>query len=467
MNVVEQYSDLTDSQLVAVIDAALDALTTRGPDLSNDRAQLAVFAAAIRTQGRLQTFIHTRAAQLDTDEVAQRAHGTSLTTWAITTLTHTHREAATLVKAGEQLGRFPTITNAAQAGAVSPAQADAITQVLTDLPDDLPASTLAQGEQLMLDFAATFNSTELRRLAHHLLECLAPEVADQKEADRLERDHRHAQRTRHLTFTPDHHGSVFLKGSLPSPDAATLIALIDSYVTAQRGIDRLDPRTPTPTPGMRRADALMALVHAHSQAETAPKRAGDRPRATITLDYATLEATAKQLGLLQGRLGPTNEPIPGSVLRRLLCDADILPIILGSDGIPLDVGRTQRLVTPTIRAALEPTRPRLRLPRLRQTTHQLPRPPHPTLVERRHHRPTQPRPTLPPPPQPHRTQPPPQHRPLAHPPQRTHPHHHPTPTRRPHPNTPHPQPIPQPHPTQLRPAGHGKGMQRREISPAC
>lgn len=353
VNVVEQYSDLTDSQLVAVIDAALDALTTRGPDLSNDRDRLAVFAAAIRTQGRLQTFIHTRAAQLDTGEVAQRAHGTSLTTWAITTLTHTHREAATLVKAGEQLGRFPTITNAAQAGAVSPAQADAITQVLTDLPDDLPASTLAQGEQLMLDFAATFNSTELRRLAHHLLECLAPEVADQKEADRLERDHRHAQRTRHLTFTPDHHGSVFLKGSLPSPDAATLIALIDSYVTAQRGIDRLDPRTPTPTPGMRRADALMALVHAHSQAETAPKRAGDRPRATITLDYATLEATAKQLGLLQGRLGPTNEPIPGSVLRRLLCDADILPIILGSDGIPLDVGRTQRLVTPTIRAALD------------------------------------------------------------------------------------------------------------------
>ena len=50
-----------------------------------------MFAAAIRTQGRLQTFIHTRAAQLDTGEVAQRAHGTSLTTWAITTLTHTHR----------------------------------------------------------------------------------------------------------------------------------------------------------------------------------------------------------------------------------------------------------------------------------------------------------------------------------------------------------------------------------------
>ncbi|MBK8446843.1 MAG: DUF222 domain-containing protein [Micropruina sp.] len=45
--------------------------------------------------------------------------------------------------------------------------------------------------------------------------------------------------------------------------------------------------------------------------------------------------------------------MPGSVLRRLLCDADILPIVLDGDTQPLDVGRAQRLLTPPIRAALE------------------------------------------------------------------------------------------------------------------
>ena len=350
---MEQYRDLTEAQLVAVVDAALNQLTCERLNRATDREQLAVLAAAIRAQGRLVSWLQTRAAQLDAAEVAERAHGTSLTTWAITTLRYTHREAARLVKAGQRLTRFPTIAQAALAGGVHPAQAEAITAVLADLPDDLPAATIADGEQLMVQFAGSHNSAELRRLSSHLLECVAPDIAEAKEAERLERQHRQATRNRHLSFTPDHHGSVFIRGSLPSTDAEQFIALIDSYVTAQQGIDKLDPLTPTLTPGMRRADALMALVHAHQQCAHAPNRAGDRPRATITLNYHTLHAAAHQHGLLQGRSISTGEPIPGSVLRRLLCDADILPIVLDGDSQPLDVGRAQRLVTPPIRAALE------------------------------------------------------------------------------------------------------------------
>ena len=40
-------------------------------------------------------------------------------------------------------------------------------------------------------------------------------------------------------------------------------------------------------------------------------------------------------------------------LRRLCCDADLMPAVLGGPSEILDVGRTQRLVTPAIRAALE------------------------------------------------------------------------------------------------------------------
>ena len=41
-----------------------------------------------------------------------------------------------------------------------------------------------------------------------------------------------------------------------------------------------------------------------------------------------------------------------SVLRQLACDADILPIVLGGDSQPLDVGRQRRTVTDTQRRAL-------------------------------------------------------------------------------------------------------------------
>ncbi len=44
--------------------------------------------------------------------------------------------------------------------------------------------------------------------------------------------------------------------------------------------------------------------------------------------------------------------LPPGVLRRLACDAEIIPAILGSHGEVLDVGRLRRLVTPAIWTAL-------------------------------------------------------------------------------------------------------------------
>jgi HNH endonuclease len=60
-------------------------------------------------------------------------------------------------------------------------------------------------------------------------------------------------------------------------------------------------------------------------------------------------ATPPRLG---GGITGTGRQIAASVLRGLLCDADILPIVLGGSSEILDVGREHRLVTPAIRAAL-------------------------------------------------------------------------------------------------------------------
>ncbi len=53
--------------------------------------------------------------------------------------------------------------------------------------------------------------------------------------------------------------------------------------------------------------------------------------------------------------GPVTEDgltLTAAATRRLACDADIIPLVLGSQGQVLDVGRTQRLVTMTIWLAL-------------------------------------------------------------------------------------------------------------------
>ena len=44
--------------------------------------------------------------------------------------------------------------------------------------------------------------------------------------------------------------------------------------------------------------------------------------------------------------------LPAATIRRLACDANVIPIVLGGDGVPLDVGRAQRLATRDQRRAL-------------------------------------------------------------------------------------------------------------------
>ena len=66
----------------------------------------------------------------------------------------------------------------------------------------------------------------------------------------------------------------------------------------------------------------------------------------VTVDIDTLRdqlGTAESLGA--GLIG-------ASTARRLACDAKILPAVLGSDSVPLDLGRTTRVITPGQRAAV-------------------------------------------------------------------------------------------------------------------
>jgi hypothetical protein len=56
-----------------------------------------------------------------------------------------------------------------------------------------------------------------------------------------------------------------------------------------------------------------------------------------------------QVGVATTTLGEDLDP---ATVRRLACDADIIPGVLGADGSVLDVGRAQRLVTAAIWTAL-------------------------------------------------------------------------------------------------------------------
>lgn len=89
-----------------------------------------------------------------------------------------------------------------------------------------------------------------------------------------------------------------------------------------------------------------------------PATGGLRPQVMVTIDYRDLldrvehqtPTTASPrlstgASTFQGRIHP-------SVIRKIACDADIIPVLLGSDSRILDIGRTTRVFPPHIRKAI-------------------------------------------------------------------------------------------------------------------
>ncbi len=96
-----------------------------------------------------------------------------------------------------------------------------------------------------------------------------------------------------------------------------------------------DPRTPA----ARRADALVELVRrAVSAPEGLPRQAKTSLVVTIGLDQ--LQQSCRGAGLTL-----SGEPLSIETVRRLACDAQVIPAVLGSRGEVLNQGRAERLFT--------------------------------------------------------------------------------------------------------------------------
>ena len=251
-----------------------------------------------------------------------------------------------------------TTFQALVAGTVSPGQADTIVTAVADLP---PGELIRRrGEKLMLTQATRLNGTELARAGRHLVHVVDPDAADRKLEAALEREERAAHLDRYLAITEDRAGGVWIKGHGTAEDGALLKAALLPPDRAP------NPPPPTKRPkthaapnrdlreyGARLWDALALLARHGLDTDLVPDTHGTPPRLLITLDHHTLQDDLKAAGT-GGGIGTTADgtDLPPGVLRRLACDAELIPAVLGTRSEVLDVGRTRRLVTPTLWAAL-------------------------------------------------------------------------------------------------------------------
>ncbi|MGV8847732.1 DUF222 domain-containing protein [Tessaracoccus sp.] len=325
---------------------------------------VALMLQARNVAGRVQGLADAVTAEVDRRQSTMHAAGTPLTSLLANAENTDSKDAARSVFEARDVARHPQVADAVMQGTTSVSHARGIAKGMADLPRTLDADQRKQAEVAFLRHARTVTPRELARKAAEVLAEVAPEqvpdAADQARA--LEEQRRRAVARRSFTFGDDGDGSTWFKGSLPHQDARPLLSLTEAYVAAGRRAVRdsaagMRSLRPGPkvlrehggsdldlTPQQRCADALVKLIADH---RGAPQVAGDRPRIVVRMSEADLRARAEQAGLLDD-----GARISAGELRRMCCDADLMPVVLGAASEILDVGHTQRLVTPSIRRAL-------------------------------------------------------------------------------------------------------------------
>ena len=161
--------------------------------------------------------------------------------------------------------------------------------------------------------------------------------------DVLEERERRQREDRFLTLIQRPGGTLGIRGSLDKEAGALVLSVLGSLAAPSPAVDGTpDLRTG----GQRYADALTQLCQLSTP--SLPSVRGERPNVLLTISYETLrgELAANPAYLENGT------PISVGAARRILCDANVIPVVLESDSQPLDVGRATRVVPVGMRRAL-------------------------------------------------------------------------------------------------------------------
>lgn len=303
--------------------------------------------AARRVADRMGALASVLLAEAAAVDASMRATRTPLSTWLGLDQKLSKREAAGALHRATELAARPQLGAAATAGRVGAGQAQAITRVLKGLAPQLDETQQQAAESLLVDLADELDADQLAKSTERVLQAVALQRSDELTETRLQREAEAAQRQRSVRLWR-HEGSVRFDGSLPRLEGEAWIALLDAHAESLRrcALGERDPLATSLTPEQRRADALIAMIRQHQITKQAPSSGGDRPRLVVTIDYSKLRDEAAAAGLIG------DNPISAGELRRLCCEAGILPAMLGGDSQVLDIGRESRTIPPGMRAAL-------------------------------------------------------------------------------------------------------------------
>ncbi len=243
------------------------------------------------------------------------------------------RDAREAVARADVLAGAPGLADALAAGDVSTAHVDTYRRAVEHSPalagrvDDL---VVAAGRLSPAEFAE---------------HCKRAALVDEPEQTAEKRFERQRRSTRVKTWIDEATGMYKLFGEFDPETGEKLFTVLEQRVEAM--FHDAHPATAPADPLARQAHlrglALADLVNSHTPSVGAP-----RAQLIVMIDLDTLLRALHERSVIDLAHGGT---LPASVVRRMACEADVIPVVLGGDSVVLDVGRARRLATADQRRA--------------------------------------------------------------------------------------------------------------------
>ncbi|MFF1382188.1 DUF222 domain-containing protein [Arthrobacter sp. NPDC058288] len=256
----------------------------------------------------------------------------------------------------------PQLAAAVASGSVGSRSATIITLALDRVRHHAPDHTMARMEHTLTRTAVENDTDFLARIARQLVDAIDQDGAEPSEEELRCRQGVFIRKPRrglhHVEFfaTPDQFEPLLtVMNTATNPRTQPGQPEGTDGTSSGSGLDRR-------TRPQQLLDGLVGAATAALASGTLPAAGGLRPQVMVTIDYRDLLNRLDRLD--HNSDGPTGTSgtgtIPGtltgtvtaSTVRKIACDADIIPVLLGSEGRVLDIGRTTRIFPPHIRKAI-------------------------------------------------------------------------------------------------------------------
>jgi hypothetical protein len=230
---------------------------------------------------------------------------------------------------------LPTVREAATEGAIGIEHIDEITKAMAELPTRISVEERESVEAALTREARLHPPMTVKRQGQKLLARLEQDGTDPGD------EGEQAEPANVMTYRRSRTGRVRIVAELDAETAEVFEGMILPLSKPKK----LNEDTPDPRDKHRRqGDALSEVIFraaGHGKSDQAVKT-----DLIVTLDLTML---------IDGVAGATLDGgsyLPPSAVRRLACDAGVIPVVCNGDSVPLDLGRAQRLVPERLRSAL-------------------------------------------------------------------------------------------------------------------